>query len=98
MASKRATYKVEFSFSDLSLAQQDQLYNKLMSILDFSLKDKLNLKVIDLLGGTHDPLANTGVRPDGIECAKCGYVDCAFCKVWKKVQDLNEVKENNSNE
>ena len=94
MASKRATYKVEFSFNGLTLAEQDQLYNKLISILDFSLKDKLNLKVTDLIGGTHDPLAGTGVRPDNVECAKCGYVDCALCKVWKKVEAMNKDKEN----
>ena len=94
MASKRATYKVEFNFDKLSLAEQDRLYRELIGILDFSLKDKLNLKVTDLVGGTHDPLANTGVRPDGVECAKCGYVDCALCKVWKKIEAMNKDKEN----
>lgn len=96
MASKRATYKVEFSFDKLSLAEQDRLYRELIGILDFSLKDKLNLKVTDLVGGTHDPLASTGVRPDGVECAKCGYVDCATCKVWKKVEAMNKDKENSN--
>ena len=94
MASKRATYKVEFSFDKLSLAEQDRLYRELIGILDFSLKDKLSLKITDLIGGAHDPLANTGVRPDGVECAKCGYVDCALCKVWKKIEAMNKDKEN----
>lgn len=93
MASKRATYKVEFSFNGLSLAEQDRFYKKLMSILDFDLKDKLDIKVTDLIGGTHDVFMNKGIRPDGISCDKCNYVDCAFCSVWKKIKELEKIKD-----
>jgi hypothetical protein len=94
MALKRATYKVEFSFNDLSLAEQDRLYRKLYSILDFDLKDRMAINVTDLLGGQHDVFLNKGVRPDGVACEKCGDVDCARCKIWKRAQELKE--ENNN--
>ena len=93
MASKRATYKVDFNFDGLSLAEQDRFFKKLMSILDYDLKDRLNIKVTDLIGGTHDVFMNKGVRPDGIACEKCNYVDCALCGVWKKIKELKPDEE-----
>ena len=97
MASKKATYKVEFSFDGLSLAEQDRLYKVLGSVLSQDLKDHMNIKVTDLVGGTHDIFSNKGVRPDGIVCEKCPYVDCADCKLWKKVLELNKDKEEKEN-
>ena len=97
MASKKATYKVEFSFDGLSLAEQDRLYRVLGSVLSQDLKDHMNIKVTDLFGGAHDIFSNKGVRPDGIVCEKCPYVDCADCKLWKKVLELNKDKEEKEN-
>ena len=97
MASKKATYKVEFSFDGLSLAEQDRLYRVLGSVLSQYLKDHMNIKVTDLFGGAHDIFSNKGVRPDGIVCEKCPYVDCADCKLWKKVLELNKDKEEKEN-
>ena len=94
MANKRAHYEVDFSLSKLTLAEQDRFYQKLMSILDQDLKDKLNIRITDLIGGQHYLFDGKGVRPDGIECTKCVFVDCAQCKIWKKILELeNEVKE-----
>lgn len=97
MASKKATYKVEFSFDGLSLAEQDRLYKVLGSVLSQDLKDHMNIKVTDLVGGAHDIFSNKGVRPDGIVCEKCPYVDCGDCKLWKKVLELNKDKEEKEN-
>ena len=97
MASKKATYKVEFSFDGLSLAEQDRLYRVLGSVLSQDLKDHMNIKVTDLFGGAHDIFSNKGVRPDGIVCEKCPYVDCGDCKLWKKVLELNKDKEEKEN-
>ena len=93
MANKRATYKVEFSFDGLSLAEQDRLYKVLGSVLSQDLKDHMNIKVTDLIGGAHDIFSNKGVRPDGVICGNCPYVDCADCKLWKKVEELRKEKE-----
>ena len=97
MANKRATYKVEFSFNGLSLAEQDRVYRKLLSVLDRDLKDRLELKVTDLLGGEHDIFSNRGVRPDKVVCESCPYVECGDCKIWKKVVELNKEKEEKEN-
>lgn len=93
MANKKATYKVEFSFDGLSLAEQDRLYRVLGSVLSQDLKDHMNIKVTDLIGGAHDIFSNKGVRPDGVICDNCPYVDCADCKLWKKVEELRKEKE-----
>lgn len=94
MGNKHATYKVEFSFDKLSLAEQDRLYRKLTSILDRDLKDRMEIKVTDLHGGVHDVFSNKGTRPDGITCENCLYVECGECKVWKKILELQQsVKE-----
>lgn len=93
MANKRATYKVEFSFDGLSLAEQDRLYRVLGSVLSQDLKDHMNIKVTDLIGGAHDIFSNKGTRPDGVICDNCPYVDCADCKLWKKVVELRKEKE-----
>ena len=50
---KRATYNVEFSLEGLTLIEQERFYQKLMSILDQSMKDILHIKVTDLVGGQH---------------------------------------------
>ena len=95
---KKATYKVEFSFDNLSLAEQDRVYQKLMGVLDRPLKDALRINITDLIGGQHDPFYNKGIRPDKIECINCYNVDCASCKVWNKVLDYNKERENKDNE
>lgn len=93
MASKRAYYEVNFNFEKLTLSEQERIYNKLMSVLDQDLKDKLHITVTDLLGGKHHVYDDMGVRPDGITCKRCVNVDCAYCSVWKKVAELESNKE-----
>ena len=44
---KRATYNVEFGFEGLSLIEQERFYEKLISILDQNMKDRLHVKVTD---------------------------------------------------
>ena len=90
---KRATYSVEFGFDGLTLIEQERFYQKLMSILDQNMKDVLHIKVIDLIGGEHDPFSNKGIRPDGIACNNCYNIDCARCSVWKKIIELENNKE-----
>jgi len=92
---KQATYKVEFGFDELSLAEQDRFYQKFISVLDQNLKDALHIKITDLVGGQHDPFLNKGIRPDGIECAKCYNVDCARCKYWNKIKEMKEMENEN---
>ncbi len=92
---KRATYNVEFGFEGLSLIEQERIYQKLISILDQDMKDRLHIKVTDLNGGQHDIFYNKGLRPDGVECNNCYSVDCAKCSVWKKINEIkNEDKVN----
>lgn len=90
MASRRAYYEVNFNFEKLTLSEQERVYNKLMSVLDQDLKDRLHITVIDLLGGKHHVYDDTGVRPDGITCKRCVNVDCAQCKLWKQVMENNK--------
>lgn len=54
MACKRANFKTTFSIDKLTLAQADELYQKLLSLLSFDLKDRLAVEVQDCVGGRHD--------------------------------------------
>lgn len=94
---KRATYKVDFGFDGLSLAEQDRFYQKLISVLDQHLKDALYINITDLEGGQHDPFMNKGIRPDGFTCTNCYNVDCTRCSVWKKIKELENMKKEMEN-
>lgn len=95
---KRATYKVEFSLTGLTLNEQERFYQKLMTVLDQSMKDALCIKVTDLIGGEHDPFSNKGTRPDGVCCNNCYSVDCARCSIWKKIINNNTKEMEKENE
>lgn len=97
MASKRAYYEVNFNFEKLTLSEQERIYNKLMSVLDQDLKDKLHITVTDLLGGQHDVFYNKGIRPDGVNCNNCFSIDCIRCSVWKKMMELEDMKKEMEN-
>lgn len=90
---KRATYNVEFGFDGLSLIEQERFYQKLISVLDQDMKDRLHIKVTDLVGGQHDVFYNKGIRPDGVNCNNCFSIDCTRCSVWKKMMELENMKE-----
>ena len=92
MANKRATYKVEFSFDGLSLAEQDRLYRVLGSVLSQDLKDHMNIKVTDLIGGAHDIFSNKGTRPDGIVCET--YKQFCICGKGFVENNYKKYKEN----
>lgn len=80
-------YQVKFSFSDVSLSEQDRVYNKLMSVLDNKLKDKLDICITDSISGEHYVRKNIGKRPDCYVCKECYEIDCAKCYVWKERKD-----------
>lgn len=72
-------YEVIFSLRGLSLAEQNEFYNFLMRELSFDLKDRLNIMVIDPVGGRHDVFRDIGYQPNGTECLGCKRVDCRGC-------------------
>lgn len=86
MACKRANFKTTFSIDKLTLAQADELYQKLLSLLSFDLKDRLAVEVQDCIGGKHDLFHETGVAPSSDICKKCCRFDCADCPAWAILQ------------
>ena len=86
MACKRANFKTTFSIDKLTLAQADELYQKLLSLLSFDLKDRLAVEVQDCVGGKHDLFHETGMAPSGDVCKKCCRFDCADCPAWAILQ------------
>lgn len=77
-------FNAEFHFNDLSLSEQDRLYNQLYNILDDDLKNKLSMCIVDEAGGKHYINDSIGKRPDDIICRECYEIDCAACTIWRK--------------
>ena len=82
---KNNLYKVTFSIDNLTLYEQNQIYN-LLNKLDFNLKDNMNILITDPIGGIHDPLNRIGIMPNKNKCKlNCIRVNCSDCPEWNSV-------------
>lgn len=75
-------FRVDFSVDNISLKEQQDLFNKVVDALDYNGRQNLHITVTDRIGGQHKVWDNTGVDPDGDFCKKCINVDCAECEVY----------------
>lgn len=72
-------YEVIFSLENLTLYEQEKIYQILIKNLSFDQKSKLKIKVIDPVNGTHFVFEDRGIQPNGTECKVCKRVDCRNC-------------------
>lgn len=91
MANKVKGFQVDFSITNLSLLEQEKIYQHLISGLDFTQKEKLHITVTDPNGGKHHVWDGTGITPDGVCCNKCHEIDCVKCVTYKHM--IEELKE-----
>ena len=89
-------FKVEFTMNDLSLYEQQEVYNILAKYLSINAKSKLHIVVTDPINGKHEVWNNRGIDPNGMVCKKCVQVDCTNCSVYKHREETKNGK-NNSN-
>lgn len=90
---KRAHFKTTFSVDKMTIAQADELYRKLISVLSFDLKDRLTLTIEDCVGGKHNLFQEEGISPNQTLCHKCCRLDCSDCPKWEMERANEETKE-----
>lgn len=90
MAKSRSMYKVEFSIDNLTLHEQQEIFNKLLAQLDYDKRMDLHVTVTDFMGGKHFIWDGTGEDPNGVHCPKCGLIECEKCMLYMSRQKLEE--------
>ena len=80
---KKNIYKVDFSIDNLSLAQQQEVFEAVIKKLDFNQRQDLHITVTDSIGGKHFIWDDKGIDPNGINCSRCKNIDCYDCMIYQ---------------
>ena len=94
MAKSRSMYKVEFSIDNLTLYEQQKIFNGLLEQLNYDQRMDLHVTVTDFMGGKHFIWDGTGEDPDGVRCPKCGLIECEKCMLYMSRQKNKEEGDN----
>ena len=87
---KKSIYKVDFSIDNLSLAEQQEVFEAVIKKLDFNQRLDLHITVTDSVGGRHFIWDGYGIDPNGVKCPKCSGIDCHDCPIYNGRKKLNE--------
>lgn len=80
---KKNIYKVDFSIDNLSLAEQQEVFEAVIKKLDFNQRQDLHVTVTDSIGGKHFIWDDKGIDPNGINCSRCKNIDCYDCLIYQ---------------
>ena len=80
---KKNIYKVDFSIDNLSLAEQQEVFEAVVKKLDFNQRQDLHITVTDSIGGKHFIWDDKGIDPNGINCSRCKNIDCCDCIIYQ---------------
>lgn len=80
---KKNIYKVDFSIDNLSLAEQQGVFEAVIKKLDFNQRQDLHITVTDSIGGKHFIWDDKGIDPNGINCSRCKNIDCYDCLIYQ---------------
>ena len=80
---KKNIYKVDFSIDNLSLAEQQEIFEAVIKKLDFNQRQDLHITVTDSIGGKHFIWDDKGIDPNGINCSRCKNIDCYDCLIYQ---------------
>lgn len=87
---KKNIYKVDFSIDNLSLAEQQAVFEAVIKKLDFNQRQDLHITVTDSIGGKHFIWDDKGIDPNGINCSRCKNIDCYDCIIYQSRENKNE--------
>ena len=90
MAKTRSMYQVEFSIDNLSMYEQQRIFQALLAQLNYNQRMDLHVTVTDFMGGKHYIWDGTGRDPDGVFCRECKMIDCENCLLYLKRKKLKE--------
>ena len=80
---KKNIYKVDFSIDNLSLAEQQEIFEAVIKKLDFNQRQDLHITVTDSIGGKHFIWDDKGIDPNGIKCSRCKNIDFYDCMIYQ---------------
>lgn len=93
----KCKYKVDFSIDDLSLKKQQEVFEAVLSILDYNERQNFHISITDPSGGIHFIWDNTGWDPDGVDCKQCNNINCAECLIYEERLNKKNGKNNSNN-
>lgn len=87
---KKSIYKVDFSIDNLSIIEQQEVFEAIIKKLDFNQRQDLHITVTDSIGGKHFIWDDKGIDPNGINCPRCKDIDCCDCLIYQNRKNKNE--------
>lgn len=87
---KKSIYKVDFSIDNLSMVEQQEIFEAIIKKLDFNQRQDLHITVTDSIGGKHFIWDDKGIDPNGINCPRCKDIDCCGCLIYQNRKNKNE--------
>ena len=97
MAKKKSVYKVEFSIDNLTMREQQEVFNNLIKSLNYDQRQDLHITVTDSIGGKHFVWDGYGIDPNGTRCEKCKMIECDGCPIYeKRMEFLNGKNDSNA--
>ena len=93
---KKSIYKVDFSIDNLTMAEQQHIFDVIIAELDFNQRQDLHITVTDSVGGKHFIWDGYGIDPIGTKCVNCKTIECDGCPVYERRKEMLNGK-NNSN-
>ena len=89
---KKNIYKVDFSIDNLSLVEQQKIFEAVIKKLDFNQRQDLHITVTDSVGGKHFIWDGYGIDPTGTKCINCKTIECDGCPVYIRRKELADGK------
>lgn len=96
MAKKKNNYKVDFSIDNLTMKEQQEIFETVVKKLDFNQRQDLHITVTDASGGKHYIWDGYGIDPTGIKCVGCKMIDCTDCPIYEKRKELADGKDSSN--
>lgn len=93
MAKKKNNYKVDFSIDNLTMREQQEVFEAVIKKLDFNQRQDLHITVTDASGGKHHIWDGFGIDPTGTKCVNCKMIDCTDCPIYEKRKELADGKD-----
>ena len=93
---KKSIYKVDFSIDNLTMAEQQAVFEAVIKKLDFNQRQDLHITITDSVGGKHFIWDGYGIDPTGTKCVNCKTIECDGCPVYERRKEMLN-GENNSN-
>lgn len=85
---KKSIYKVDFSIDNLTMAEQQAVFEAVIKKLDFNQRQDLHITVTDSIGGKHFIWDGYSIDPMGNKCKGCNVIECDGCPKYELRKEI----------